>query len=59
MRHFVIVGILVIVMAVLTYVGLDAAGFATQMNPVAASAQHRQSIVCGTGKLLPCPSCLP
>ena len=39
MRHFVIVGILVIVMAVLTYVGLDAAGFATQMNPVAASAQ--------------------
>ena len=58
MRHFVIVGILVIVMAVLTYVGLDAAGFATQMNPVAA-LRHRQSIVCGTGKLLPCPSCLP
>ena len=41
MRHFVIVGILVIVMAVLTYVGLDAAGFATQMNPVVASAQAK------------------
>ncbi len=39
MRHFVIVGILVIVMAILTYVGLDAAGFATQMNPVVASTQ--------------------
>ncbi|MBI2333189.1 MAG: cytochrome c oxidase subunit II [Chloroflexi bacterium] len=39
MGHFVIVGILVIVMTVLTYLGLDAAGLATQMNPVAASAQ--------------------
>lgn len=35
MRHFVIVGILVIVAAVLTYVGLDSAG----LMPVAASAQ--------------------
>ncbi len=35
MRHFVIVGILVIVMAVLTYFGLDAAG----LMPEAASAQ--------------------
>lgn len=35
MRHFVIVGILVIVVAVLTYVGLDAAG----LMPVPASAQ--------------------
>ena len=41
MRHFVIVGILVIVLAVLTYVGLDAAGFATQMNPVVASVQAK------------------
>ena len=39
MGHFVIVWILVIVMTVLTYFGLDAAGLATQMNPVAASAQ--------------------
>ena len=39
MGHFVIVGILVVVMAVLTYLGLDAAGLATQMHPVAASAQ--------------------
>ncbi len=39
MRHFVIVGILVFVMTVLTYVGLDAAGLARQMHPVAASAQ--------------------
>jgi len=39
MRHFVIVGILVVLMAVLTYVGLDAAGIAKQMHPVAASAQ--------------------
>lgn len=39
MRHFVIVGILVLVMTVLTYVGLDAAGIARQMHPVAASAQ--------------------
>ena len=35
MRHFVIVGILVIVMAVLTYAGLNAVG----LMPVAASAQ--------------------
>jgi cytochrome c oxidase subunit 2 len=34
-RHFVIVGILVIVMAILTYVGLDSAG----LMPVEASAQ--------------------
>jgi len=35
MRHFVIVGILVIVMAILTYFGLDSAG----LMPVEASAQ--------------------
>jgi cytochrome c oxidase subunit 2 len=35
MRHFLVVGILVIVMAVLTYVGLDAVG----LMPVEASAQ--------------------
>ena len=35
MRHFVIVGILVIVMAILTYVGLDAVG----LMPVEASLQ--------------------
>ena len=35
MRHFVVVGILVILMAVLTYVGLDNAG----LMPVQASAQ--------------------
>ena len=39
MRHFVIVGILVLVTAILTYVGLDVAGVATQMNPIEASAQ--------------------
>lgn len=39
MAHFVIVGILVIVMTVLTYIGLDATGLATQMHPVSASAQ--------------------
>ena len=39
MGHFVIVGILVIVMAVLTYFGLDVAGVATQMHPVEASLQ--------------------
>jgi len=39
MQHLVIVGILVIIMAVLTYMGLDAAGFARHMNPVSASAQ--------------------
>jgi len=35
MRHFVIVGILVIVVAVLTYLGLNAAG----LMPIEASAQ--------------------
>ena len=35
MRHFVVVGILVLVVAVLTYVGLDSAG----LMPVPASAQ--------------------
>ncbi|NWG06340.1 MAG: cytochrome c oxidase subunit II [Chloroflexi bacterium] len=35
MRHFVVVGILVIAMAVLTYIGLDSAG----LMPVQASAQ--------------------
>ncbi len=35
MRHFVIVGILVIAMAALTYVGLDAVG----LMPIQASAQ--------------------
>jgi cytochrome c oxidase subunit 2 len=35
MRHFVVVGILVILMSVLTYLGMDAAG----LMPVAASAQ--------------------
>ena len=39
MQHFVIVGILVIAMTVLTYLGIDALGLAKQMNPVAASAQ--------------------
>jgi len=39
MGHFVIVGVLVILVAVLTYFGLDATGLATQMHPVAASAQ--------------------
>jgi cytochrome c oxidase subunit 2 len=39
MIHFVIVGIMVIVMTILTYFGLDAAGLADQMHPVAASAQ--------------------
>jgi cytochrome c oxidase subunit 2 len=35
MRHFIIVGILVIVLAFLTYIGLDAAG----LMPVQASAE--------------------
>ena len=35
MRHFVVVGILIVILTVLTYVGLDAAG----LMPVAASAQ--------------------
>ena len=35
MRHFVIVGVLVILVAVLTYIGLDSIG----LMPVAASAQ--------------------
>jgi len=39
MGHFIIVGILVVVMAILTYVGLDAAGVATQMHPIEASLQ--------------------
>ncbi len=39
MGHFVIVGILVIVMAILTYFGLDAAGVAKQMHPIEASLQ--------------------
>ena len=39
MGHFVIVGILVIVIAILTYVGLDVAGVATQMHPIEASLQ--------------------
>ena len=39
MQHFVIVGILVIVTTVLTYLGLDVAGLAKQQHPVAASAQ--------------------
>ncbi len=39
MVHFVIVGILVLVTAILTYVGLDMAGIARHMNPVSASAQ--------------------
>jgi cytochrome c oxidase subunit II len=39
MGHFVIVGILVVAMAILTYVGLDMAGVATQMHPIEASLQ--------------------
>ena len=39
MGHFVIVGILVIIMAILTYMGLDIAGVAKQMHPVEASLQ--------------------
>lgn len=39
MHHFVIVGILVILMTVLTYFGLDVIGLAKQMHPVAASSQ--------------------
>lgn len=39
MRHFVSVGILVIVMAVLTYAGINASGLALHMNPVVASVQ--------------------
>lgn len=39
MQHFVIVGILVIVTTVLTYLGLDVAGLAKQQHPIAASAQ--------------------
>ena len=35
MRHFVVVGILIVILTVLTYVGLEAAG----LMPVAASAQ--------------------
>lgn len=39
MYHFVIVGILVIVGTLLTYFGLDVAGFAKQQHPVSASLQ--------------------
>ncbi|HET7143453.1 MAG TPA: cytochrome c oxidase subunit II [Anaerolineales bacterium] len=39
MGHFVIVGILVMLMAILTYMGLDFAGVATQMHPIEASLQ--------------------
>lgn len=39
MRHFVVAGILVIVLTVLTYVGIDAAGLAEHQNPVVASTQ--------------------
>jgi cytochrome c oxidase subunit II len=39
MYHFVIVGILVIVGTILTYLGLDASGLAQQQHPVAASLQ--------------------
>jgi cytochrome c oxidase subunit 2 len=39
MQHFIIVGILVIVTAILTYLGLDVAGLARQQHPIAASAQ--------------------
>jgi cytochrome c oxidase subunit II len=39
MYHFVIVGILVIVGTVLTYLGLDMAGLAKQQHPVSASLQ--------------------
>ncbi len=39
MRHFVVVGILVILLTVLTYAGIDASGLARQQHPVVASAQ--------------------
>lgn len=39
MQHFVLVGILIVIMSILTYFGLDAAGLAKQMHPVSASAQ--------------------
>ena len=39
MYHFVIVGVLVILMTILTYMGIDAVGLARHMNPVSASAQ--------------------
>ncbi|MCZ2126298.1 MAG: cytochrome c oxidase subunit II [Anaerolineales bacterium] len=39
MIHFLIVGALVIVVALLTYLGLDLTGLADKMNPVTASAQ--------------------
>lgn len=39
MGHFVVVGILVIVTAILTYMGLDVAGVAARMHPIEASAQ--------------------
>lgn len=39
MQHFVIVGILVIVTTILTYLGIDVVGLAKQQHPIAASAQ--------------------
>ncbi len=39
MIHFLIVGALVIIVALLTYIGLDLTGLADKMNPVTASAQ--------------------
>lgn len=39
MLHFVVVGILVIVTTVLTYLGLDAVGLAKHQHPVSASLQ--------------------
>lgn len=39
MRHYVIVGILVIGMAFLTYAGINAAGLASHMDPVVGSQQ--------------------
>lgn len=39
MYHFVVVGILVIIGTVLTYLGLDAAGLAQHQHPVSASLQ--------------------
>lgn len=39
MQHFVVVGILVILTTVLTYLGLDVAGLAKHQHPVSASLQ--------------------
>ncbi|MCC7118697.1 MAG: cytochrome c oxidase subunit II [Anaerolineales bacterium] len=38
-RHFIAAGILVVVITILTYAVINFSGLATQMNPVAASAQ--------------------